>query len=695
MAKKYLVTPALPYASGDLHLGSLIENIQVNIFVRALRMAGEKVLYVCGLDSHGTPCEINAKKAGMTPEAFITDLQVRHDKTFQKFGIHFDGGYGTTHANLNKEHAEKVFGRIKDAGQITTRDVEQLFDPEAKRFLADRMVRGTCPKCDAEDQYGDNCESCGSTYAPKDLKDPRSTLSGATPILKTSTHYFFELHHYTDKLKEWTKSEGTIHPDVQRYLKNWFDGGLQDWDISRDGPYFGFKIPGEDNKYFYVWLDAPVGYVSLTDKACKEQGEKWEDYWLDPSTEIYHFIGKDIIYFHTLFWPAMLMAAGYTLPRAIPVHGMLSVDGQKMSKSRGTFITGDTFAKHCNPETLRYYYACKLTPKIEDMDLSLDDFIGRVNADLVNKVVNLLSRTVPMLHRFNGGKAAKMDPDGKAMVAEVAAIGSKIESHYRARDFATVALNVVAMADLGNKYLQDNKPWDIGKADPAKASQMLTTALWVGKACIGLLKPIMPEVAKNAEALLNIPAYSFSNVMDELTTDGEINIYTRLFERIDPKKVKAMVEASKPGSENSPLSPGGREGKPAAAKSSSALPRPGSGPRPGPGGDSSPHLQFEDFIKMDLRAAKVLSSTAVEESDKLIALKLDVGELGEKQVFSGLRPHVQPADLEGKTVALVANLKPRKMRFGISEGMVLSSVSKDGVPAPVMLPDAAPGDKIA
>lgn len=676
MAKKYLVTPALPYASGDLHLGSLIENVQVNIFARALRMAGEKVLYVCGLDSHGTPCEINAKKAGMTPEAFIKGLQTRHEATFKTFGIEFDGGYGTTHADLNRKHAVEVFGRIKNAGQIATRDVEQLFDPEAERFLADRMVRGTCPKCDTPDQYGDNCESCGATYSPKDLKNPKSTLSGAQPILKTSKHYFFELNHYTENLKTWMETKGALHPDVQRYLKHWLEDGLQDWDISRDGPYFGFKIPGEDNKYFYVWLDAPVGYISLSDKACQERGEKWEDYWLDPETEIYHFIGKDIIYFHTLFWPAMLMAAKYTLPKAVVVHGMLSVDGEKMSKSRGTFITGDTFAKFCNPETLRYYFACKLTPKIEDMDLNLDDFQGRVNADLVNKVVNLLSRTMPMLHRFNGAKVARMDLAAKSMVDEVRQIGSNIESLYRARDFASVTKEVVAMADLGNKYLQDNKPWDIGKSDPASAASMLSTALWVGKSCIGLLKPIMPELAQKTEQLLDIPAFTFSNVMDELTEEHPLKKYDRLFERIDPKKVKEMVEVSKENAPKTLPAPG--------------LPR----EREDPSSSTPSYLDIKDFAKMDLRAAKVLSSEPVEGSDKLIALKLDVGDLGEKSVFSGLRPHVQPADLLGKMVVLIANLKPRKMRFGMSEGMVLSSVDCEDVPHPISAIGANPGDKI-
>lgn len=660
MAKKYLVTPALPYASGDLHLGSLLENIQVNIFARALRMAEEDVLYVCGIDGHGTPCEINAKKAGMQPDAFVKQLQEKHEASFKNFGIEFDGGYGSTHTEANKVHAEKVFEKIKAAGHIKTKDVEQLFDPSAKRFLSDRMVRGTCPKCKTPDQYGDNCEACGSTYDATDLIDPKSTMTGDKPVLKTSTHYFFELQHYAEALEHWTKKEGTLNPDVQKFLKHWFAEGLQDWDISRDGPYFGFKIPGEDNKYFYVWLDAPIGYISLSEKAAKERGASFDDYWLNKDCEIYNFIGKDIIYFHTLFWPAMLMAADYTLPRAIPVHGMLTLNGEKMSKSRGTFVLADTFAEHLDPETLRYYFACKLTPKIEDIDLSFEDFTARINSDLVNKAVNLLSRTTPLLHRYGNGKFAGFDAEATELVNKVKALAEPCEAHFRNREFATVCRLIVQIADEGNKYLQDNAPWDAAKTDKQKASEILSTALWVGKVVMGLLKPIMPKLSEKAERVLNVSPFTFSNLLNDFETNHPFNKYERLLERIDPKKVAKLMEDSKP-----------KEVK-----------------------EESNHIDIKDFIKVDLRAAKVLNAENVEGSDKLIALTLDVGPLGQRNVFSGLRPHVEAASLNGKTVALVANLKPRKMRFGMSEGMVLSSVNERDAPSPIMCDGANPGDKI-
>ena len=659
MTQKYLVTPALPYANGAPHLGHLVENIQVNVFVRALRMAGEDVLYVCGADAHGTPIEINAQKAGVAPEDFVKQWQQSFDENFKRYHIEFDGGFGSTHTPANEKHAGKIFAKLKAAGHISTREVEQLYDPKSKRFLPDRLVKGTCPKCQAEDQYGDSCEKCGSTYRPTDLTNPKSALSGEVPVLKSSKHYFFELNHYAERLQQWTKQPGAVHEDVQHYLKKWFEDGLKDWDISRDGPYFGFLIPGETNKYFYVWLDAPVGYISLTENAAQKIGRTVEDYWQDPNTRIIHFIGKDIVYFHTLFWPAMLMAAGYTLPETIAVHGMLTVNGEKMSKSRGTFILAKDFADNFDPQSLRYYLSCKLSPRLEDIDLSFEDFAAKVNADLVNKIINLISRTVPLLHRNHQGQVSEMDPDAGEMISATQKIANGVETLYRARDTAQAVREIVAIADLANRYLQDAAPWDSSKNNPAKAHLQLTTALWAGKVCVALLKPILPIVAEQTEKILRTKAFTFKNSADFLTPHTEIDPYTRLFERVDIKKAQLMVES---------------------AKMTTPLENP------------TNSINIDDFMKVDLRAALVLEAKTVEGSDKLISLSLDVGHLGKRHVFTALRPHMEPAEFSGKTVALVYNLAPRKMKFGLSEGMILAFGEEN--PTPIFLSNATPGDKI-
>ena len=648
---KYLVTPALPYANGPLHIGHLVEHIQVSVFTRALRMAGEDVLCVCGADSHGTPIEINAAKAGKEPLAYVGEWRAAQEKSLACFGVEFDGGYGSTHTPSNQKHAETIFNKLKADGYITTREIDQFFDPQAGRFLPDRLIKGQCPKCNAVDQYGDNCEKCGSTYRPTELINPVSTLSGATPILKSSTHYFFELSHFTDQLKAWTSKPGTLPAEIQNSLKLWFDEGLKDWDISRDAPYFGF--PGEESKYFYVWLDAPVGYISLSEAAGAL------DRWTDGSTQIIHFIGKDIVYFHTLFWPAMLMGAGYNLPAQIAVHGMLTVNGEKMSKSRGTFIAADHFAQYVEPEALRYYFACKLSSGIEDIDLSLEDFVGRVNADLVNKIINLISRTLPLLHRSYAGKACAADSYMRQQVTQLAA---PIQRLYRERETSEVVKAIVAIADIANKYLQDASPWDAAKNTPEEAHTQLSTALWAGKVCVGLLKPILPKVAQQTEQMLHLSAFTFANILDAIPEET-LDTYTRLFERIDPKKVQQMV--------NENLTPS---------------------PSPASGDGSKSHISIDDFLKSELRAAKVLDAKIVEGSDKLISVTLDVGPLGQRHVFSGLRPHIQPEALLGKMVVLVANLAPRKMKFGLSEGMILAA--GDDVPALLTAPDSKPGDRV-
>jgi len=660
---KYLVTPALPYLNGAPHLGHLVEAIQVNVFVRALRMAGEDVLYVCGGDCHGTPVELAAQKAGVSPVAFSEKAQKLFGDAFARFHIEYDGGFGTTHTPTNEKWAGAIFQKLKDAGHIVVRDIEQLFDPELKRFLPDRMVKGTCPKCGAEDQYGDSCEKCGSVYRPTELRNPRSALSGATPILKTSKHYFFELNHYTEQLKTWTQTPGVLHEDVRSFLSGWFSEGLKDWDISRDGPYFGFKIPGEDDKYFYVWLDAPIGYISLSETAAKTLGRTAEDYWKDPDTKIIHFVGKDIVYFHTLFWPAELMAAGFTLPTSVCVHGMLTMNGEKMSKSRGTFILADDFADFVNPEALRYYLSCKLSAGVEDIDMNFEDFVGRTNADLVNKIVNLLSRTVPLLHRYFDGHIGGMST--AHFVSEAQSLAAGIEAKYRARETGKVVKDVVAIADLANKYLQESAPWELIKTNKDAAHEVLTTALWAGKTCIALLKPILPKVAEKTEAMLGAQPFTFTNAAQVLLQGSTVATYDRLFERIDMKNIETLVEKSK-------------QGQPAQTATQPT---------------TAAHIQIDDFAKVQLRAARVLEAKAVEGSDKLISVELDVGPLGKRHVFSGLRPQVDPSALVGRMVVLVANLAPRKMKFGVSEGMILAASGKKLVP--LFVDDAEPGDTIS
>lgn len=664
MSERYLVTPALVYANGPIHLGHMVEHIQVNVFVRALRMAGRDVLYVCGADAHGTPIEINAKKSGIPPSEFVEKWRLAHSLTFEQFGITFDGGYGSTHTPENERHAQEVFKRLKAKGHIAVREVEQLFDDHEKRFLPDRLVRGTCPKCKTTDQYGDSCESCGSTYRPTELIDPKSALSNTTPILKSSEHYFFELNKYAERLELWTAAPGVLQEEVKKSLVNWLKEGLKDWDISRDGPYFGFKIPGEENKYFYVWLDAPIGYISLAEKAAADLGRKFEDYWLSEDARIIHFIGKDIVYFHTLFWPAMLMGAGYHLPYSVCVHGMLTVNGEKMSKSRGTFILADTFATHVAPHMFRYYIASKLTPKIEDIDLNLEEFADRVNSGLVNKVVNVVSRAIPLLHRFCGGKIGEIDQSAEALIAKCAQVANNSFDLYYARDTAQAVKEILELAEEANKYLQDQAPWKLAQSDPDKARSILTTGIWSGKICIGLLKPILPEIAQTMEQILQIEELTFANIMDQLPVGSLINEYKHLVERVEAEKLTDVLHNSAP------------EKKPVPANK-----------------EETKEIDFPTFARVDMRAALVIAAENVEGSDKLISVLLNVGELGERRILSGLRPHVMPESLVGKTVLIVANLAPRKMRFGISEGMILASGNNP--PRPIFLEGSHPGDKIS
>lgn len=666
MQEKYLVTPALPYANGPIHLGHLVEHIQVNIFVRALRMAKKDVLYVCGADSHGTPIEMSAMKAGVSPEQFVKKWQEQQENSFKSFDIAFDGGYGSTHTKENELHAGRIFSALKDKGLIAQKEIQQLFDPELGRFLPDRMVRGTCPHCKSPDQYGDSCESCGRTYQPTDLIDAKSALSGATPVLKKSTHYFVSLSKLEAQLKQWTTKNNTVHADIQASLERWYEEGLKDWDISREGPYFGFLIPGEKDKYFYVWLDAPVGYISLSEKAAQLIGRDFKDYWLDKNTKIIHFIGKDIVYFHTLFWPAMLMAADYTLPAQVVVHGMLTINGEKMSKSRGTFILADTFKKHFDPETLRYYFACKLGSRAEDLDLNLGDFVQRVNTDLVNKVVNLVSRSLPLLGRLFDYHVGELDSEAAELVLKAQKTIKDVEELYLSYENQKALNEIVRLSEDANKYLQDQAPWKVVSENPQKAQAILTTGLYVGKICLGLLKPVIPQAVAKLEAIINDgKEFSFESLGHAFLPGQKLNPYDHVFKRIDEAQVNAMKEEIMTDQQSS-----------APAKVI----------------EQGPKIDIKHFMDVDLRAAKVLTAHNVEGSDKLIECRLDVGELGERTIFTGLRPHRDAADLAGKTVVIIANLQPRKMRFGLSEGMILSA--GDESPEPIFLHNTKPGARI-
>jgi len=704
---RVLVTPALPYANGDAHLGHLVEHLQVNTYVRALRMGGDDVLCVCGIDSHGAGIEIAAKKAGLAPEVYTEQVRRRQEASFAKFLVGFDGGYGTTHTSENEAHAGRIWAALKSAGHITTKEVEQLQDPLDGRFLADRFVKGTCPKCGATDQYGDACEVCNSTYRATDLKDPVSVVSGQTPTLGKSIHYMVTLGAYTEGLQKFLAEDGVLHQSLQNFLQTWFGEGLKDWDVSRDGPYFGFKIPGEDNKYFYVWLDAPIGYVSLTERALDTgpmshtivgggvsslasvsaqtaaydaKKATWEDYWKDPTTRIEHFIGKDILYFHTLFWPAMCMASGQTLPRHIRVHGMLTLNGQKMSKSRGTFINADDFAAACEPQALRYYFAAKMTAEPQDIDLSFEDLTNRVNADLVNNVVNLVSRSLPLLHRSFDGKPTTLPEDLSALIHEVQDQSAQVEKLYRNLDTAGVVRIVTELGSLANKLMQDSAPWALVKTDPARAQGILTTALWVGKTCLALLKPILPDVVKRLEDMLGVEPFTFHNAADPLRVGVALKPYEHLFQRVE---LKGLQELIKPGDVAEP-----------AAAPTKKLPAEAKAKAKAPPAEPPAEIVFDDFAKVDMRAAKVLSAVAVQGSDKLIEVKAFVGDtIGERTIFTGLRPHVQPEQLVGRTVVVVVNLAPRKMaKFGISHGMILAV---GDVPTPLFVDGATPGDRVS
>jgi len=654
--RKILVTCALPYANGSIHLGHMLEHVQADIWVRYQRLRGNEVHFICADDAHGTPIMLKAQQMGMEPEQMIAEVSKEHQADFAGFDISFDN-YHSTHSDENRELASFVYTQLKDKGYITNRTISQLFDPEKEMFLPDRFVKGTCPKCKAEDQYGDNCDNCGETYSPTDLIDPKSAVSGATPIMKDSEHFFFDLPQFEDMLKAWTKS-GALQTETSNKMQEWFESGLQQWDISRDAPYFGFEIPGETGKYFYVWLDAPIGYMGSFKNLCDKRDDlDFDEFWKkDSTTELYHFIGKDIVYFHSLFWPAMLEGAGFRKPNNVFVHGYVTVNGAKMSKSKGTFIKAGTYLEHLDPECLRYYYAAKLNSRIDDLDLNLEDFTQRVNSDVVNKIVNLASRNAGFIAKRFEGKLSDTFAE-PALYAEFANAADRIAELYETREFSRAIREITALADKANQYIDEKAPWVVAKQEGQGQDQELQDICSVGinlfRVLITYLKPVMPLLAERTEAFLN-ETLTWEGVAQPLT-NHEVTKFKALFNRIDPKHVEAMVEASK------------EDAAAAQALIESAKPT-------GPLIDEpiEAEIEFDDFAKIDMRIAKIVSCEAVPKANKLLKFQLDIG--GEmRQVFSGIKSAYTPEELVGKHTVMVANLKPRKMKFGMSEGMILAA----------------------
>lgn len=649
--RKILITSALPYANGPTHLGHLLEYIQTDIWSRFQKLRGHETYYVCADDAHGTPIMLNAQKQGITPEEMVANVSVERQRDFADFHIKFDN-YHSTHSEENKQFSELIYNRLNDGGYIKKRTISQLFDEEKGIFLPDRFVTGTCPRCKAEDQNGDSCDACGATYSPTELEAPKSVMSGSTPVLKDSEHYFFDLPAFEDMLKSWLTS-GAIQGEMANKLNEWFEDGLQQWDISRDAPYFGFEIPGAPGKYFYVWLDAPIGYMASFKNLCDKSGLDFDAFWsTDSDAELYHFIGKDIVYFHSLFWPAMLEGAGFRKPNNVFAHGFVTVNGAKMSKSKGTFIKARTYLDHINnPEYLRYYFAAKLNSGITDLDLNLEDFAQRVNSDLVGKVVNIASRCAGFITKKFDGKLST-DIAEPELLAEFVNAQESIATSFENREYSRAIREIMALADKANQYIDAKAPWVLIKNEETQNEAHLVCSMGINlfKLLMTYLKPVLPAMAEQVETFLNTEL-TWQSINTALT-GHEISKFKALMQRVEMDKVNAMLEESKES-----LAPT----KPAVDPNSPLAKEP-----------IADEIEFNDFAKVDLRVAKIAKAEHVEGADKLLKLTLDLG--GEtRQVFAGIKSAYQPEDIEGKLTVMVANLKPRKMRFGMSEGMVLAA----------------------
>ncbi len=657
-ARRILVTSALPYANGPIHIGHLVEYIQTDIWVRFQKLRGHECYYLCADDAHGTPIMLRAEQDGLSPEQLIDQVWQQHRADFAHFLIEFDNYY-STHSPENRHYAELIYNRLNAAGHISRRVITQAYDPEKQMFLPDRFIKGDCPRCNAADQYGDSCENCGATYSPTDLKNPRSVVSGATPVLKESLHFFFKLADFEAMLKEWIVS-GPIQPQMANKLNEWFEAGLQEWDISRDAPYWGFEIPDAPGKYFYVWLDAPIGYMASFQNYCDRTGLKFDDFWSPDSTaEVYHFIGKDIAYFHILFWPAELTGAGFRKPSAVHCHGFLTVDGQKMSKSRGTFIKARTYLQHLRPEYLRYYFATKLNDGIDDLDLNFDDFLHRVNSDLVGKVVNIASRSASFITRRFAGQLADSLAE-PVLYAEFVVASDSIVQAYEQREFGRAMREIMALADRANQYIDEKKPWALAKQTGAVAEVQAVCSMGLNlfRLLALYLKPVLPGIAAEVEQFLQIPPLCWDDVAKPML-NHVIAEFKPLMQRVEMAQITAMIDES-------------RESFPATTEA----------PTPAPSrlatDPISPVITIDDFAKIDLRVARIAKAEAVAGADKLVRLELDLG--GEiRQVFAGIKSAYTPEDLQGRLTVMVANLAPRKMRFGVSEGMVLAAGGNGGI----------------
>ena len=664
--RRIIVTSALPYANGAIHIGHLVEYLQTDFWVRFQKMRGNDCVYVCADDTHGTPIMVRARKEGITPEELIARSHAEHSADFAGFGVGFDNYY-STNSPENKDFCHQIYGKMVESQVLSSKMMPQMYCEHDAMFLPDRFIKGTCPKCGATGQYGDSCDHCGSTYAPTDLVDPACAICGAKPVLKDSEHMYFELEPFRDFLADWLPKHTAS--DVANKLMEWFGEPLRGWDISRDAPYFGFEIPDHPGKYFYVWVDAPIGYMASLKNWCGKHGESFENWWNNDDVEIYHFIGKDIVRFHCLFWPSMLKCGGFRGPTQVFVHGFLTVNGEKMSKSKGTFVSARTYLDHLDPAYLRFYYACKLNGTTDDIDLNLGDFVGRVNADLVGKITNLASRGAQMLHKSLGGKAGAMDDAGRTLWQAALAKADAIAEAYEDRDFSKVMTQVRDIAEEANRYFDANAPWSLVKTDPEKARQVLTSILNVFRAMAIYLQPVLPDYAAKTAKLFGEGPYAWAD-LPKAIENVDIAPYEYLATRVDPKKVEAMVEASKV----------------AAAPAAPAHPV-----KP-----LAPEITIDDFAKVDMRVAKVLACETVEGSDKLLRFTLDLGEGRTRQIFSGIRKAVSPESMVGKKVIVVANLAPRKMRFGVSEGMIICAENPDGSLAMVYAADdAQPGAAIS
>lgn len=690
--RKILITSALPYANGPIHLGHLVEYIQTDIWSRFQKMRGNQCTYVCADDAHGTPIMLRAQAEGITPEELIAKSSEEHQADFAGFNIKFDH-YHSTNSPENKEFAEYIYNQLNAKGYISRKTITQSYDPEKEMFLPDRFVKGTCPKCKAEDQYGDNCEACGATYSPTDLIDPKSAVSGATPIEKETDHLFFELNKFEDMLKEWTRA-GHLQSQIANKLDEWLESGLRGWDISRDAPYFGFEIPGEKDKFFYVWLDAPIGYMSSFKAYCNKTGLDFDEYWkADSKTELYHFIGKDIINFHALFWPAMLSGAGFRTPDAVFAHGFLTVDGQKMSKSRGTFIMAKTYLEHLNPEYLRYYYAAKLSGRIDDIDLNLEDFAQRVNSDLVGKVVNIASRCAGfVVKKFDGKLATSWSNEANALYQSFADKSEDIANLYEQREYGHAMREIMTLADKANEYIADTAPWVLAKEEGKEAElhESVSVGINLFRVLMSYLAPVIPATAEKAKDFLQIDAWNWNDINQPLM-GREITKFKALLTRLEMPAIEKMVEASAESLAGATSAPDGKKDdkKPKNKQTKQAKSNEPAAIEP-----IAEEITIDDFVKIDLRIAKIVNAEAVPEAKKLLKLTLDIG-LEQRQVFAGIKSAYEPEDLVGKLTVMVANLAPRKMRFGMSEGMVLAA-GPGGDDLYILSPDdgAKPGQRV-